>query len=193
MQPVAASQPPTLDSIVRVDRAFPVDTAQRIAQLVAQDAEHLPLIQKARELVATVSSENQGSGWKTVAPLARMGRILQWVREHVTYVPDPVRLELVKAPRHLLREIETHPHGKTAEDCDSIVALVAALQQAVGIVSRVKLVSLRPRPPEQWKHVVAEGYIPQLGWILSDATLNDDDGRALPDRINAERIAEIPR
>ncbi len=76
-------------------------------------------------------------------------RIIQWVRERLAYVPDPVEVEALSlATSHLRRISES---GTSAGDCDDATVLIATLARAVGIPVRITVASFRDS--KQFHHV----------------------------------------
>lgn len=58
-------------------------------------------------------------------------RLANFVRDHVTYVRDPVGHEFITSPKVMLEQIDQH--GYTFGDCDDHVMLLSALLGSVGI------------------------------------------------------------
>jgi len=82
-------------------------------------------------------------------------RILEWVKKHIEYVPDPITaadkdgvpqgMELVQAP---LRTIQ-----RGAGDCDDQATLIAALGMVLGIPAEFATIKADPRRPNDFSHV----------------------------------------
>lgn len=176
-----------LAEILTVERAFPLDTAQRIVAM-AQKAkrEDMRIHTLARLIVADVISTQETVRAKAISYYSAAMAILSWVRSRVRYTPDPRNVELVYSPSRLLDLIVTH--GKAAEDCDGIAGLTATLLDSIEIPARVKLVSLHPETPHRPTHILAESNIPGMGWRCIDATLSDTDILPMTQRVQPDPV-----
>jgi transglutaminase-like putative cysteine protease len=95
--------------------------------------------------------------------------IYEWVKAHLTYIPDPVingkEIEQFTSPARLAKDFyDGKPIG---EDCDSHAMFVVALNQAVGIAARVVIVGVSSPEPD---HAFAEVLTSELGWVATDTT-----------------------
>jgi hypothetical protein len=62
--------------------------------------------------------------------------IHRFTRDHVRFVQDPVKHEVVSTPVRMLREVKTR--GRTSGDCDEIATLTATLLASIGIEPRFR-------------------------------------------------------
>lgn len=79
--------------------------------------------------------------------------IQRWVQNHITYVRDPVDVELVQTPEYTLQ--------KHAGDCDDQSVLTASLLQAIGHPVQFIAVGLNGAP---FSHVLVRTLIGQ-NWV----------------------------
>jgi transglutaminase-like putative cysteine protease len=93
--------------------------------------------------------------------LGQAAGLLQWVRETVYYLPDPVGVELVREPGALI--------SRGAGDCDDMSVLLAALASCIGIPVRFVAIATTP---EGFDHVYPELWIDALdAWLPADAAV----------------------
>ena len=92
--------------------------------------------------------------------------IYDWVKEKVTYVSDPIDVELITSP---IRMVNDYRDGKQlAEDCDGHALFVTALLKSVGINAKVAILDIKGFG---WDHAVTVAYSDKLGkWIFVDTT-----------------------
>jgi transglutaminase-like putative cysteine protease len=77
-----------------------------------------------------------------VAGRDQMGKYLalrQWLAEHLSFMPDPVGLELLSTPHYLLQQIQQRQF--VSGDCDDAAILGAALGKAVGLPAKYRALS----------------------------------------------------
>lgn len=113
---------------------------------------------------------SQGTGPYNGAERARL--ILEWVRAHLHFIPDPVGVEALTAPALQLRNIAVH--GETAGDCDDAAVLIATLARSVGLKTRFVAASFLPT--RRLHHVWSEAY--DGGWIPLDPFRKETFGQA---------------
>lgn len=99
-------------------------------------------------------------------------RILEWVKKHIEYVPDPVTaadengvpqgMELVQAPVRTLQ--------RKAGDCDDHSTLICALGMVLGIPAEFATVKADPRRPAEFSHVYPRLLI-DGEWLGCDSTV----------------------
>lgn len=114
------------------------------------------VIQVANELVEGDPVNN---------PTAYITSIRRFLSNKVSFVPDPIGVELLRTPRALLGDIARR--GFTQGDCDDVAVLGAALGKAVGVPARFSVVGfhgpqgplrhvwtdLLDRPHERWREL----------------------------------------
>lgn len=100
------------------------------------------------------------------SPAALAGAIRQFLSERVSYLDDPVGVELVHAPERLLDEIGSRYY--VTGDCDDVATLGAALAASVGLPSRFVVLSFGG-PGDPFQHVYAELWTGD-GWAELDTT-----------------------
>lgn len=88
-----------------------------------------------------------------------------FLETYFVFVPDPVGHELLRAPTHLLEQIEKVGHA--SGDCDDVAILGASLGMAVGLPARFVILGFDPHGP--FSHVYTELYTSQ-GWQEMDTT-----------------------
>jgi transglutaminase-like putative cysteine protease len=99
-------------------------------------------------------------------------RIIDWVKKHIEYVPDPVTaadkdgvpqgMELVQAP---LRTIQ-----RGAGDCDDHSTLIASMGMVLGIPAEFATVKADPRRPKEFSHIYPRLLI-DGDWRGADSTV----------------------
>ncbi len=95
-------------------------------------------------------------------PRSELAALLDYVREHMRYTRDPVDVEYVQTPRHLLETIRRE--GVASGDCDDSSILYASLAEAAGYPTRFLAVG-----PEgdTFSHVLVE-VDTDNGWVPVD-------------------------
>lgn len=94
--------------------------------------------------------------------------IRSWLTDHVTFMKDPDRVELLQDPVLLLTQI-VH-EDVVGMDCDDVAMLGAALGRAVGLRARFVVVGFR-EPNAPYQHVWAElSDHKEREWINLDIT-----------------------
>lgn len=91
--------------------------------------------------------------------------IREFLQEYVSFVPDPVGHELLRAPGYLLERIRDV--GYANGDCDDVAILGASLGMAVGLPARFVLLGFDPNLP--FSHVYTELQT-SGGWADLDTT-----------------------
>jgi transglutaminase-like putative cysteine protease len=96
--------------------------------------------------------------------------IRQWLEDHVEFIRDPDRVELLQDPVATLNAIVQC--DRIAMDCDDVAMLGAAMGRAVGLRARFIVAAFRsPRAPYQ--HVWSElSDSRQREWVDLDITRN---------------------
>lgn len=91
-------------------------------------------------------------------------------RDNIHYAWDPVNVELVEHPDVVL--------DTGIADCDSIVVLLAALHEQVGIPGRYVTIKADPKQPGEFSHVYFQALIPAMNgqpsrWVSMDPTMKN--------------------
>ena len=90
-----------------------------------------------------------------------------WVQSNVRYIPDPSLPEGIELFTSPIRMVKDYRQGKPlAEDCDGIALLTGALLGSIGYEVRLSLLG----DSSEITHVIAEVNVPQIGWVLVDAS-----------------------
>ena len=94
-----------------------------------------------------------------------LSAVYDWVKEHVTYTPDPIlpngSIELFTSPDRMARDYyEGHA---LAEDCDGISLLTTSMFLSLGIPARTVLLDTSGGGLD---HAVTEAYSERLGSYL---------------------------
>ncbi len=131
-----------------------IDATLAIMRSVTQRQAALP---EVRDAAINIT---KGTGPYNGKERARL--ILQWVKAHLSFIPDPVGVEALTVPDLHLRKIRVE--GGTAGDCDDAATLIATLARSVGLSTRFVAASFLPTG--RLHHVWAEAY--DGGWIPLD-------------------------
>lgn len=91
---------------------------------------------------------------------AQARAIFNFVKDGVSYVRDPVDVEVVKSPGLTLKT--------RTGDCDDQAVLFSALAESVGIRSAFKAIKADPRYPGEFTHVYSLVMLPGKGWVPAD-------------------------
>lgn len=134
-------------------------TLQEMARLALQDGHHPEVISLARAAVRGVPNKDY---------LAEADRIFGLVRRSVRYVQDPLGLEHVQRPLHLL-------FVEGQGDCDDHATAIGALATALGHGFAFATVAADARrdPSEGWSHVYPLIGLRKRGltsWVGADTT-----------------------
>ena len=111
-------------------------------------------------------------------------RIREWISQAVRFLPDPVGVELLRAPRWMLDDIRRR--GFTQGDCDDVAILSAAIGLAVGCPARFKVLGFRANGP--LAHIYAELWTGR-GWLEMDTTR---PFQLTPSQENPPRVWTVP-
>ncbi len=114
--------------------------------------------------VRSMLEEIVGKLW----PKEYCGEILavnNWVAEKVTYLNDPLHVELLKDPQRLCEEVKFRGHARG--DCDDIAVLIATLCLQLGRKSQFVVAGFGARG--SYSHVFARVQEPRTeAWIVCD-------------------------
>lgn len=134
-------------------------TVQEMRGLVhASLAQPLP-VETAGVIIAPYGAECSGQ---------RALAIREFLKEYVSFVPDPVGRELLRAPGYLLERIRDE--GYASGDCDDVAILGASLGMAVGLPARFVLLGFARDLP--FSHIFTELWTSE-GWAELDTTAPD--------------------
>jgi len=154
------------------DATVPVDLPSRLVRGVPGELIRLPIVahEDAPQIIAYLKQLSLHFGRDhrirefTVSlfpptivnnDLDRMLQIvIDFVRDRLVYVPDPVGTEYVISPLVLLERIISN--GRAAGDCDDHVLLFNAMALSIGFDVRVAGVHLND--PQRWDHVISQVY-----------------------------------
>lgn len=89
--------------------------------------------------------------------------VYTFARDHIKYAYDPHLVEYVESARRILR-------NKIA-DCDSIVILMAAMLENIGLATQFVTIKADPERPDEFSHVYLRVKIPNVGWVALDPTM----------------------
>lgn len=168
-------------NIRRIERLYPTRLADEVEALISRDSRDVELIRQARRVVSGIASSQFGKRYKIPATVSMIKAILEWVRTHVTYVKDPIGMELIETPSRIIKHIQEN--GQYAGDCDDITGLTGAMLRAIGIPSRACLVAFdRARG---YQHIYAEAWVgvEEIGWVGVDPCLSDEDAPLMAQRV----------
>lgn len=119
---------------------------------------------------------------------AEIKLIFQAVRNQVRYLMDPRGIDKFQHP---IRTWGTFHSG----DCDDFTSLLAALLEAAGYTTKLRIVSVKPSPPRAWSHILILVGLPPRAptrWIPLDASVDKPAGWYPKERINAHKDYDIP-
>ena len=89
--------------------------------------------------------------------------IYTFCRDHIKYVYDPFLVEYVENVSRVLE--------KKIADCDSIVPVVCAMLQGIGLECQFVTIMASAERPDEYSHVYCRVKIPNKGWYAIDATM----------------------
>lgn len=105
-------------------------------------------------------------------------RVFEFVKERMTYVRDPGRVEYVISPvRHL---ISVSRHGVTHGDCDDHVLLFNSMVGSIGVETRFVGVKLRS---DRFNHVISSVLTKSGEWVDLDPCAKSSPQREYSERI----------
>jgi hypothetical protein len=91
--------------------------------------------------------------------------VFEFCRDQIKYVFDPSGVEFLESPRHVL--------AAGMADCDSVVMLLAAMLESIGMSCRYVTIKADRDKPDDYSHVFLECQVPGHGWVPMDATMSD--------------------
>jgi hypothetical protein len=187
-QSKTASRPPQhLVKGVSVARhpTVPVQTAERMIQMVVSAIRDPKVLEVAKAQVKHVVTENTDP---TLSAFSEIAAIHGFATRHLRYTRDPRYVELVFDAPATLSLIQKH--GKWSEDCDSYAVLVATLLASIGHRVRITLAGFTATP-DAYSHVFCEAHIPRKGWVIVDPSMGPRVGK-MAKSIKTLRHFEIP-
>lgn len=108
--------------------------------------------------------------------------ILQFVKDHVRYVRDPIGLEFVQSPLDMVRTIKAR--GFTYGDCEDHTILLNTLLGAIGIKARP--VGVKLGDSKSYNHVVTTALGKDGIWKTLDACAKNRPQPQYTDRLMAD-------
>jgi transglutaminase-like putative cysteine protease len=162
------------DQVLRYPIGDGREDAPQILAYLKQFAEYygrLPVIREfARSLLPPFTRDND---------LYTVARTLaNWVRDNITYLPDPAGSEFFIDPIALINQWQTK--GKAYGDCDDHVLLLNSLLNATGFSTRV--IGVHLHDPVLWDHVISSVFIGGR-WIDIDPCLKTNEIPAYPEKL----------
>lgn len=137
-------------------RRWGMDTIDDVVTAIQYLLDRAAHSEPVRELAATIINGSND----------QVASVYDWVKAHVSYVPDPTNIELFTSPSKMVADYNLAK--PLQEDCDGFAILIVALLRAIGIKSSVVLLDLRG---DGFDHAVAQAYSSVLGKdILVDAS-----------------------
>ena len=90
--------------------------------------------------------------------------LIRWVKDHITFLPDPEGTEYVISPLVVLERV--YKSGKSFGDCDDHCLVLVALMRSIGIEARI--IGVKQGPASTWfDHVIVQ--VPtERGWVDVD-------------------------
>ena len=141
-------------------------------ELAKAGAHHPDVIRAAHDVVRRVPERDD---------VATMRALLADVRSRMRYTPDPMNLELVKAPWVSLGGSERW--GIEPMDCDDASVLLSSMLGAVGIPSKFTVAAVDSSAPGAWSHVYVTARTTDGRWVPLDPIVRDfAPGQEVPSR-----------
>lgn len=136
-------------------------TARIMGQLAASGKGQWLVRQTANQIVQNLAEKDY---------LSEALAIYNWCSQNYRYTRDPYKIELVRDPEALFRELlntsKVGPRGKMLADCDDISVLIGALSMSVGLP--VSYVTAGFHQPGPHSHTWPEAEVMQGRWIMLD-------------------------
>lgn len=93
------------------------------------------------------------------------------IKHHVTYLPDPVGVEMTKTPGAIIREVEER--GSSSGDCDDHTCLAYTMLKSIGIPASIRVAWFDSLMPQ---HIYPRAFV--MGrWVAFDTTSKQGMGR----------------
>lgn len=108
-----------------------------------------------REPIVRETTVRIMSGLPNNAIAAQVARCVQWVKDHVTYVQDPMDSEYLVSPVRMLSSF--YDLGYMAGDCDDHVILLNTMLGSIGIPT--KCVGVKFGGSGEFNHVISGVYV----------------------------------
>lgn len=106
-----------------------MQTLRRMQRLVNVSLGDPLVIETARSIV-------EGAGVQGRDEIGKYIAIRDWMEEHLSFLPDPLGVELLSTPRYMLTQIRQKQY--VSGDCDDAAILGAALGKAVGLRAKFR-------------------------------------------------------
>lgn len=120
-----------------------MQTLRRMRRIVNASLHDALVIETARGIVEDAGVLGRDQAGKFLA-------IRQWMADHLSFVPDPLGVELLSTPRYMLSRIREQQF--VSGDCDDAAILGAALGKAVGLPAKFRVLAFG-RPQRPFQHV----------------------------------------
>lgn len=143
-------------------RAGPTSHTARIMGQLAQSGKGQWLVrQTAGKIVQNIAEKDY---------LSEALAIYNWVNQNYRYTRDPYKIELVRDPEALFRELLNNtnvgPRGKMLADCDDVSILIGALAMSIGLP--VSYVTAGFHQPGPHSHTWPEAEVAADRWVMLD-------------------------
>jgi len=151
-------------AVYRKRRIYPQYTASWLIRLAVEAMHHPTVLEHIRPLVRQLYTVNEDP---IASRYSEFSAILNYLTARVRYTFDPLFVELMYHPVEMLKRVEQY--GTWVEDCESSACLTLTFLLCLGHMARLTIVSFMPYFP--YEHIFAEGYIPQIGWVVVDPSM----------------------
>lgn len=131
-------------------------TIQMMRELVTQGKRDFRVRNKVGEIIQQCRSKNYYCYAKG---------LYEFCRDKIRYAFDPNGVELLELPYRVLES--------GIADCDSIVMLLAAMAENIGLQARFVTIKADVKRPNEFSHVFVEIMVPKVGWVAADPTMPD--------------------
>lgn len=136
-------------------------TARIMGQLAAHGKGQWLVRQTANGIVQNLAEKDY---------LSEALAIYNWCQRNYRYTRDPYKIELVRDPEAMFRELlnrtNVGPRGKMLLDCDDASVLIGALCMSVGLP--VSFVTVGFHQPGPHSHTLPEAEVSLGRWVMLD-------------------------
>lgn len=102
--------------------------------------------------------------------------IFKFVRSQVRYLADPRGVDTYRAPERTMFNF----HGGDCDDGSGAIATMLAIAlEACGFETRLRVIAVRPQPPDAYSHILVLVGLPQRSptrWMALDASVDKPAG-----------------